>query len=112
MGLEEVIPSIALILVLILVLPTFIKSNLKKRVFFKKLKYLGYYCFSSYDISIFYLLMKKINLAISGCMGRMGQQLIKSSKKNKNFKLVTLTENRLVNKKFNGIKPEFNFFFF
>ena len=52
--------------------------------------------------------MKKINLAISGCMGRMGQQLIKSSKKNKNFKLVTLTENRLVNKKFNGIKPEFN----
>ena len=52
--------------------------------------------------------MKKINLTISGCMGRMGQQLIKSSKKNKNFKLVTLTENRLVNKKFNGIKPELN----
>ena len=53
--------------------------------------------------------MKKINLAISGCMGRMGQQLIKSSKKNKNFKLVTLTENRLINKKFNGVKPELNF---
>ena len=52
--------------------------------------------------------MKKINLAISGCMGRMGQQLIKSSKKNKSFKLVTLTENRLVKKKFNGIKPELN----
>ena len=52
--------------------------------------------------------MKKINLAISGCMGRMGQQLIKSSKKNNNFKLVTLTENRLVNKKFNGIRPELN----
>jgi len=52
--------------------------------------------------------MKKINLAISGCMGRMGQQLIKSSKKNKNFKLITLTENRLVNKKFNGIRPELN----
>jgi len=52
--------------------------------------------------------MKKINLSISGCMGRMGQQLIKSSKKNKNFKLVALTENRLVNKIFNGIKPEFN----
>ena len=52
--------------------------------------------------------MKKINLAISGCMGRMGQQLIKSSKKNKNFKLATLTENRLVNKKFNGIRPELN----
>ena len=52
--------------------------------------------------------MKRINLGISGCMGRMGQQLIKSSKKNKNFKLVALTENRFVNKKFNGIKPEFN----
>ena len=52
--------------------------------------------------------MKKINLAISGCMGRMGQQLIKSSIKNKDFKLVALTENRLINKKFNGIKPEFN----
>jgi 4-hydroxy-tetrahydrodipicolinate reductase len=52
--------------------------------------------------------MKKINLAISGCMGRMGQQLIKSSKKNKSFELVTLTENISVNKKFNGIKPELN----
>jgi 4-hydroxy-tetrahydrodipicolinate reductase len=52
--------------------------------------------------------MKKINLAISGCMGRMGQQLIKSSKRNKKFKLVTLTENRSINKKFVGIKPELN----
>ena len=52
--------------------------------------------------------MKKINLTISGCMGRMGQQLIRSSKKNKNFKLIGLTENRLINKKINGIKPEFN----
>ena len=52
--------------------------------------------------------MKKINLGISGCMGRMGQELIKSSKKNKSFNLVTLTENRLINKKINGIKPELN----
>ena len=52
--------------------------------------------------------MGKINLAISGCMGRMGQQLIKSSKSDKDFKLVSLTENRLINKKFNGIKPELN----
>jgi 4-hydroxy-tetrahydrodipicolinate reductase len=52
--------------------------------------------------------MKKINLAITGCLGRMGQQLIRSSIKNKNFKLVALTENRLVNKKFNKIKPELN----
>jgi 4-hydroxy-tetrahydrodipicolinate reductase len=52
--------------------------------------------------------MKKINLAITGCMGRMGQQLIKSSKSNNNFKLVSLTENIKINKKFNGIKPEPN----
>ena len=52
--------------------------------------------------------MKKINLAISGCMGRMGQQLIKSSKKDINFKIVTLTENRIVKNKFYGIKPELN----
>ncbi len=52
--------------------------------------------------------MKRINLGISGCMGRMGQQLIKSSKKNKSFNLVTLTENRLINKRINGIIPELN----
>ena len=54
--------------------------------------------------------MRKINISISGCMGRMGQQLIKSSKKNKNFRLVSLTENRLVNKKIAGIKPTSNSF--
>jgi len=52
--------------------------------------------------------MKKINLAISGSLGRMGQQLIKSSISNKNFKLVTLTENRLINKKISGIKLNLN----
>ena len=52
--------------------------------------------------------MRKINLSISGCMGRMGQQLIKSSKKNRNFKLVSLTENRIINKKIFGIKPSKN----
>ena len=52
--------------------------------------------------------MKKINLAISGCMGRMGQQLIKSANKSKAFKLVSLTENRKINKKILGIKPELN----
>ena len=51
--------------------------------------------------------MKKINLAITGCMGRMGQQLITSSKKNNKFKLVTLTENRAI-KKISGIKPVLN----
>jgi 4-hydroxy-tetrahydrodipicolinate reductase len=52
--------------------------------------------------------MKKINLSISGCMGRMGQQLIKSSTKNRNFKLVSLTESRLINKKIAGLKPSKN----
>ena len=52
--------------------------------------------------------MKKINLSITGCMGRMGQQLIKSSKKNKNFRLVSLTENKIINKKISGIKPGLN----
>ena len=52
--------------------------------------------------------MRKINLSISGCLGRMGQQLIKSSKKNRNFKLVSVTENKLINKKIAGLKPSKN----
>ena len=52
--------------------------------------------------------MKKINLSITGCMGRMGQQLIKSSNKKKEFKLVSLTESRNINKKISGIKPSLN----
>ena len=52
--------------------------------------------------------MKKVNLGITGCMGRMGQQLINSSEKNNYFKLVTLTENKFIKKKINGIKLELN----
>ena len=52
--------------------------------------------------------MKKINLAISGCLGRMGQQLIKSSKKNKNFNLVALTESKVISKKIANIKIDIN----
>ena len=52
--------------------------------------------------------MGKINIAITGCMGRMGQQLIKSAIKDKSTKLVSLTENRSINKKINGIRPELN----
>ena len=52
--------------------------------------------------------MKKINLAITGCLGRMGQQLIKSSKSNKSFELVALTENKLINKKIANIKLDTN----
>tara|TARA_B100001094_G_scaffold111_1_gene112 strand:- start:146 stop:922 length:777 start_codon:yes stop_codon:yes gene_type:complete len=54
--------------------------------------------------------MKKINLAITGCMGRMGQQLIKSAKNNKDFKVVSLTENKKINRKLIGIKPQLNTF--
>ena len=52
--------------------------------------------------------MKKINLSVTGCMGRMGQQIIKSSNKNKEFKLVSLTENKVINKKISGIKLKLN----
>ena len=41
-------------------------------------------------------------------MGRMGQQLIKSANKDKNTKLVALTENRLIKRKIGGVKPELN----
>jgi 4-hydroxy-tetrahydrodipicolinate reductase len=43
--------------------------------------------------------MKKINLAVTGCMGRMGHQIIKSVKADKNFKLTTLTEGKKIKKK-------------
>jgi len=52
--------------------------------------------------------MKNINLSVTGCMGRMGQQLIKTIKKEKGFKIYSLTEYKQINKKFNGIKPELN----
>ena len=52
--------------------------------------------------------MSKLKLAITGCLGRMGQQLIKSSKVDKNIKLTTLTENRLVKNKISGIKASLN----
>ena len=41
-------------------------------------------------------------------MGRMGKQILKSVKSDKNFKLVALTEHKVLNKKFNGIKIELN----
>ena len=52
--------------------------------------------------------MKKINLAITGCMGRMGQQIIKSARIDKNFKIVALTENKIILKKVSGIKLSLN----
>ena len=52
--------------------------------------------------------MKKINISVSGCMGRMGQQIIKSANKDKSFKIVSLTEKKLIKKKINGIIPQLN----
>ena len=52
--------------------------------------------------------MRKINLAITGCMGRMGQQILKSANSDKDFNISALTESRVVNKKINQIKIENN----
>ena len=41
MGLEEIVPAIALIAVLFLVLPGFITSNSKNKLFFKNLSIWG-----------------------------------------------------------------------
>ena len=52
--------------------------------------------------------MSKIRLTITGCMGRMGKQLAKSSKKDKSFKIVSLTESKLIKKKIGNILPQLN----
>ena len=52
--------------------------------------------------------MKKINLAVTGSLGRMGQQIIKSVKSNKKFNLVALTERVKVNKKVSNIQINLN----
>ena len=46
--------------------------------------------------------MTKINLGITGCMGRMGKTLIQSSMKDKDIKLKAITENRIIKKKILG----------
>ena len=52
--------------------------------------------------------MNKIKISIAGCLGRMGQQVIKSSQKSKDFKIISLTENKLIKKKILNIKPQLN----
>ena len=51
---------------------------------------------------------RKINLTITGCLGRMAQQLIKSAYKDKRFKINSLTENKALKKKILGILPKIN----
>ena len=41
-------------------------------------------------------------------MGRMGQQIIKTSKLDTSFKIISLTENKKIQKKIFGIKPQLN----
>ena len=52
--------------------------------------------------------MKKINLSITGCMGRMGQQILKTSRKDNKIKLISLTEGERISKKINGIQIQLN----
>jgi 4-hydroxy-tetrahydrodipicolinate reductase len=51
--------------------------------------------------------MKKINITITGALGRMGKILIKRISKNKNFKLFSLTDVK-IGQKINGIKIQKN----
>ena len=95
---QEMISAIFLIAVLFLVLPSFLSTNNRLKQFMKNI-YLGcnccYYCcnYKSY-------LMRKIRIAITGCLGRMGQQLIRSTKQNRDFKLTALTESKKVLKNY------------
>ena len=43
--------------------------------------------------------MKKLKVSITGCLGRMGTQLIKTIKKNKNIKIVSVTEEKIEKKR-------------
>jgi 4-hydroxy-tetrahydrodipicolinate reductase len=53
--------------------------------------------------------MKKINISISGALGKMGKILIKKISKNKNLKLISATDLKYKSKKkINGIKIQRN----
>ena len=52
--------------------------------------------------------MKKLKIAVTGCLGKMGKQIIKSSKNDKNFRVVTITESRVIKKKIYGLRPQLN----
>ena len=49
-----------------------------------------------------------INLTITGCLGRMGQQLIKSATKDNRFNIISLTENKILKRKISGLLPNLN----
>ena len=69
---------------------------------------MGYYYFNTYGIFVFFPLIDigknektktKIKLGVTGCLGRMGSKIIKSASSDKNFKIVSFTENKKTNKK-------------
>ena len=49
-----------------------------------------------------------MKLSITGCLGRMGQQIIKASRSSKHFKIVSVTENIKMKKKVFGFKTQLN----
>ena len=51
---------------------------------------------------------RKIKLTITGCLGRMGRQLIKSAKKDSRFEITSVTENKIHKKKISGLLPRLN----
>ena len=52
--------------------------------------------------------MKRIKIAITGCLGKMGQELIKASNKDKQIEIVSLTESKKYNKKINKLLVQQN----
>ena len=52
--------------------------------------------------------MKRINIAITGGLGKMGQKIINSSKKDKKFKITSITESKVLNKKVSGLELQIN----
>ena len=51
---------------------------------------------------------RKIKLTITGCLGKMGQQLIKSANKDGRFRINSITESKIHKKKILGINPKLN----
>ena len=52
--------------------------------------------------------MKKIKIGITGCLGRMGQELIKAANKDKKILISSLTESKKYNKKINQLSIQNN----
>ena len=80
MVMQEIMSVIFLLAVLFLVLPSFLNTNSKVKQLIQNISIWAIIVLIIVVIINLFIIMKKINLAITGCLGRMGQQLIKSSK--------------------------------